>query len=94
MECHITEKGYLYIPAEDAKKYFNTGAIIVQVTGDELFIMPTKYVGAGGLILKYRNKKGDRTVFIQTYLPDDVHVGPRKAIWDENLLAFRLPLYL
>lgn len=94
MECHITEKGYLHIPAKEAKQYFNTGAIIVQIKKSDLVIMPTSYVGAGGLILKYRNAKGDRTVFIGEILPEDVHYGVREAKWDEDLLAFRVPLHI
>lgn len=94
VECQITETGYLHIPAEEANKHFNTGAIIVQVKQDHLILMPTSYVGAGGLILKYRNAKGDRTVFIDEILPDDVHYGPRKAEWDEELLAYRVSLHI
>jgi len=94
VKCQITETGYLHIPAKEASEHFNTGAIIVQVKDNHLILMPTSYVGAGGLILKYRNAKGDRTVFIHEILPDDVHFGPRRAEWDEELLAYRVPLHI
>ena len=37
--------------------------------------MPVNYVGAGGLILKYRNAKGDRSVLISQFLPSDIVYG-------------------
>jgi hypothetical protein len=94
LKCQITETGYLQIPAEIAQHYFPTGAIIAILQGQDLLIMPVNYVGAGGLILKYRNARGDRSVFISEFLPDDVDFGPRDVQWDEEALALRIPLYL
>ncbi len=93
LECQITENGYLYIPVEIARQYFTTDAVIVVLRGKDLLVMPVKYVGAGGLILKYRNAKGDRSVLISEFLPDDVDYGPRNVKWDEEALALRIPLY-
>lgn len=94
LECQITETGYLQIPKEIAEKYFTTGAVIAIIREQHLLVMPVNYVGAGGLILKYRNAKGDRSVFISEILPDDVDYGPRFVTWDEEVLALRIPLYI
>lgn len=94
LKCQITETGYLQIPSEIAQRYFTTGAIIAMLQGQNLLIMPVNYVGAGGLILKYRNAKGDRSVLIAEFLPDDVDYGQRDVQWDEKALALRIPLYL
>ncbi len=82
------------MPAEIAETYFQTNAIIVVPQEEHLLVMPVSYVGAGGLILKYRNKKGDRSVFITEFLPEDVDYGERTVEWDEEALALRVPLYL
>jgi len=94
LKCQITETGYLHIPAEIAQQYFTTGAVIALLKGKELLIMPVNYAGAGGLILKYRNAKGDRSVLLSELLPDDVDYGMRNVQWDEKALALRIPLYL
>lgn len=94
LKCQITETGYLQIPAEIAQKYFNTGAIIAIIREKDLLVMPVNYVGAGGLVLKYRNAKGDRSVLVSHILPDDIHYGLRTVKWDEEALALRIPLYI
>lgn len=93
LKCQITETGYLQVPAEVAQKHFTTGAIIAVVRGQELHVMPVNYVGAGGLILKYRNARGDRSVLISQFLPSDIVYGERTVVWDEEILALRIPLY-
>lgn len=93
LKCQINENGYLHIPSEIAEKYFKTGAVIVVLQGEHLLVMPVSYVGAGGLILKYRNAKGDRSVFVAEFLPDDVKFGTKKVVWDDEAFALRVPLY-
>lgn len=93
MKCQITEAGYLLIPADIAQWYFSTGAIMAVLRGQDLLIMPVTYVGAGGLILKYRNAKGDRSVLLSEFLPNDMVYGTRSVEWDEEALALRIPLY-
>lgn len=94
LKCQITETGYLQIPAEIAQQYFNTSAVIAIVKNQELLVMPVSYVGAGGLVLKYRNAKGDRSVLLSQFLPEDVDIGYREVVWDEEALALRVPLYI
>lgn len=92
MNCEITNNGYLYIPSTVGDK-FPTNAVIAIIQKNELCIMPVSHVGAGGLILKQRNAKGDRAVFIQEIIPENTFRGVRQANWDQTMLALRIPLY-
>jgi hypothetical protein len=88
----LTSTGYLHIPAEEAVR-FPTGTAIALVRGEELMVMPVSHLGAGGLLLKFRNSRGDRSMFVQELLPEGVPPGIRDAVWDDQYGAFRIPLY-
>lgn len=92
MKLELASTGYLHIPAEEAVR-FPTGTAIVLVRGEELWIMPVSHPGAGGLLLKWRNTRGDRSVFVQEFLPEGVPSGIRDAVWDDRLGAIRVPLF-
>lgn len=92
MKLELTSTGYLHIPAEEAVR-FPTGTAIALVRGEELWIMPVNHPGAGGLLLKLRNSRGDRSVFVQELLPEGVQPGDRAAVWDDQLGALRIPLF-
>jgi hypothetical protein len=92
VKFNITAAGYLHIPAEEAVR-FPTGTAIALVRGDELWIMPMSHLGSGGLLLKIRNSRGDRSIFIQKLLPEGVPSGVRDVAWDEQNRAFRIPLF-
>jgi hypothetical protein len=92
LKLELTSSGYLHIPAEEAVR-FPTGTAIVLIRGEELWIMPVSHPGAGGLLLKVRNSRGDRSVFVQDLLPSDVSPGVRDAEWDDRLGALRIPLF-
>jgi hypothetical protein len=91
VKLELTSTGYLHIPAEEAVR-FPTGTAIALVRGEELWIMPVSHPGAGGLLLKLRNSRGDRSVFVQELLPEGVPPGGRTAVWDDKLGALRIPL--
>ncbi|MDQ0340945.1 hypothetical protein J2S00_003785 [Caldalkalibacillus uzonensis] len=91
MKIELTSTGYLHIPAEEAVR-FPTGTAIALLRGEELWLMPVSHSGAGGLLLKQRNLRGDRSVFVQELLPDGVPPGLRDAVWDDTLGALRIPL--
>jgi hypothetical protein len=91
VKLELTSTGYLHISAEEAAR-FPTGTVIVLVRGEELWLLPVSHPGAGGLLLKIRNSRGDRSVFVQDLLPEGVHPGVRDAVWDEKLGAIRIPL--
>jgi hypothetical protein len=91
VQLELTESGYLHLPAEEAVR-FPTGTAIALVRGDELWLMPVSHAGAGGLLLKLRNPRGDRSVLVQELLPEGVPPGIRDAIWDDEVGALRIPL--
>lgn len=92
MKLELTSTGYLHIPAEEAVR-FPTGTAIALVRGEELWVMPVSHLGAGGLLLKLRNSRGDRSMFVQEILPEGVPPGIRDAVWDDQYGAFRIPLF-
>lgn len=92
MKLELTSTGYLHIPAEEAVR-FPWGTAIALVREEELWIMPVNHPGAGGLLLKWRNARGDRSVFVQELLPEGVSPGVRDAVWDDQLGALRVPLF-
>lgn len=91
MQVELTATGYLHISAEIAER-FPMGTAIVLWRGGELWLMPVSHPGAGGLLLKFRNPRGDRSVLIQEFLPEDVSSGVYDAVWDEANGALRIPL--
>jgi hypothetical protein len=93
VQFELTSTGYLHIPAEEAYR-FPTGTAIVMVHGEELWIMPVNHLGAGGLLLKLRNSRGDRSIFVQEILPDHAEPGVRDVVWDEEHGALRFPLFV
>lgn len=92
MQVELTSTGYLYIPAVEAWR-FPAGTAVALVRGDELWLMPVRNAGSGGLLLKLRNVRGDRSLFVQEFLPEGVPPGPRESVWDEELGALRIPLW-
>lgn len=91
MQVELTSSGYLHIDAAVAER-FPTGTAIVLPRDEELWLMPVSHTGAGGLLLKLRNARGDRSVLVQEYLPEGVRAGNREAIWDDENGALRIPL--
>ncbi|WP_028986318.1 hypothetical protein [Thermicanus aegyptius] len=92
MKLELTSGGYLHLPAEEAVR-FPTGTAIALVRGKELWLMPVSHPGAGGLLLKFRNPRGDRSIFVRELLPEGVLPGGRAAVWDDKLGALRIPLF-
>jgi hypothetical protein len=88
----ITDRGYLQLSAELAVRYFPNDALVVLVRDAELWLLPTLGGGAGGLVLKQRNRQGDRSVLIWELLPPDMPYGSRNAFWDEQNGALRVAL--
>ncbi|HEY8416264.1 MAG TPA: hypothetical protein VIK99_10900 [Thermaerobacter sp.] len=87
----ITDGGYLHLPAEAAGR-FPAGTAIVLVRRGELWLLPVSHPGAGGLLLKWRNARGDRSVLVHEFLPEGTPPGPRQAFWDDEAGALRIPL--
>lgn len=88
----LTEKGYLHLPADLAQRYFPNDALVALLHADELWLLPTRGPAAGGLLLKQRNRQGDRSVLIWEVLPPDVQPGQLAALWDDEHGALRIRL--
>jgi len=92
LEVAITEQGYLHLPADLAAAYFPNDLIAALPRPREVWLLPTRGAGSGGLILKQRNSRGDRSVLIWHLLPSGAPTGPRPAFWDDACGALRVAL--
>lgn len=92
MEVHLTEQGYLHLPADVARRYFPHDLLAALLRPREMWLMPTRGAGSGGLILKQRNREGDRSVLVWHLLPPQAPTGPRPAFWDDARGALRVAL--
>ncbi|MEZ5285144.1 MAG: hypothetical protein R2712_10120 [Vicinamibacterales bacterium] len=92
VDVSLTEAGYLHLPAEIARRYFPHDLLAAVQKPREVWLLPTRGAGAGGLILKQRNPGGDRALLLWHLLPPDTPPGPRPAFWDEAHGALRVAL--
>ena len=92
VELELTESGYLHIPAALAQEHLPRDVLVVLPRGNEVWLLPTRGPEAGGLLLKQRNLKGDRSVLIWEVLPEGTSTGPKTAFWDEQQGALRMAL--
>jgi hydrogenase maturation protease len=89
----FTADGSLRLTAEVAGEYFPSDALVAVPRGDELWLMPLIGPEGGGLLLKQRNPRGDRSALIWEALPpESPPVGARTAIWDSANGALRVTL--
>ncbi|WP_448541569.1 hydrogenase maturation protease [Roseiflexus sp.] len=88
----LTEKGYLHLPADLAQRYFPNDALVALVRADELWLLPTRGPAAGGLLLKQRNRQGDRSVLIWEVLSPDIRPGRLAARWDDERGMLRIAI--
>ncbi|MEZ5215039.1 MAG: hypothetical protein R2705_13885 [Ilumatobacteraceae bacterium] len=89
----FTGEGSMRLTAEVAQAYFPSDALVAVPRGDELWLMPLVGPEGGGLLLKQRNPRGDRSVLIWEALPpESPPVGTRTAIWDAANGALRVSL--
>lgn len=91
-EVEFTDQGYLVLQAEVAQEFFPFDVLVALRRGPELWLLPTRGAAAGGLILKQRNLRGDRSVLVRETLEDDVPLGVRSAFWDDGNGALRIAL--
>lgn len=88
----ITAEGNLRLSAEVAAQYFPSDALVAVPRGAELWLMPLIGPEGGGLLLKQRNLRGDRSALVAEALPTNPPVGQRQAVWDEGNGALRVDL--
>lgn len=92
MEIELTDRGYLHLPADLARRHFPEDVLVALVRGAELWLLPLRGPAAGGLLVKQRNRQGDRSVLLWGVLPEDTPPGPRAAFWDAKAGALRVAL--
>lgn len=90
LSVELTREGSLRLPAAVAEAYFPTDAMVARVVERELWLVPVRGEGGGGLLLKRRNRAGDRAVVIWEALPADVSCGELPAYWDEPRGTLRI----
>lgn len=88
----FTEDGYLRMSMEVATEYFPSDALVAVPRGTELWLMPLVGPEGGGLLLKQRNVRGDRSTLIWEALPDPMPKGERPAVWDHQNGALRVAI--
>lgn len=89
----FTADGSLRLAAEVARTYFPADALVAVPRGNELWLMPLVSTEGGGLLLKQRNPRGDRSTLIWEALPPGAApVGERDAVWDHDNGALRVDL--
>lgn len=89
-DVEFTADGYLHLDASVATEFFPTDALVAVLKGTELWLLPLVGPEGGGLLLKQRNARGDRSTLVWEVLPSDRPVGTREAVWDETRGALRV----
>lgn len=92
LSVELTAQGSLYLSADLAETYFPHDALIALPKERELWLMPMRGEGGGGLLLKRKNAKGDRAVIVWEALPEDAPSGRLDAFWDDRCGALRVAL--
>lgn len=94
MRVELTALGDLVVPAEVAEACFpGADSVLVSARAGELWVGRMGGRAVGGLILKQRNLKGDRSVLVvEQLLEVSWDPGPRVAVWDAAERALRIPL--
>lgn len=86
----ITADGQLRLGADVAARYFPADSLVAMPRGRELWLLPLVGPEGGGLLLKQRNRRGDRSALVREALPPDPAVGVRPAVWDDQHGALRV----
>ncbi|MFV9507250.1 MAG: hydrogenase maturation protease [Oscillochloridaceae bacterium umkhey_bin13] len=92
LTVELTAQGYLHLPAEVAGRYFPQDVLVALTRNQELWLLPTRGPAAGGLLLKQRNARGDRSVLIWELVPAGTPPGARPAHWDDAHGALKVTL--
>lgn len=88
----FTADGYLRLSSDLAGLRFPSGAAVAMVRDGALVLIPLRGPESGGLVLKQRTLAGDRSLLVREVLEDRVPCGPRRAHWDADEGALRIPL--
>ena len=86
----FTADGYLRLDSGCARQFFPGDAVVVLDKGEQVWVLPLRGTSSGGLLLKQRNRAGDRSVLVREALGDAIPVGVRDGRWDEQQGALRI----
>lgn len=94
MRVELSPGGDLLLSAEVAQRCFGPApSALVAVREGELWAMALGPGAVGGLLLKQRNRAGDRSMLVIEPLRDtEWEPGVREAWWDPAERALRVPL--
>lgn len=92
LQVEFTADGYVRLDARLAASRFPSDAVAAVRRDADLWLIPLRGPRSGGLLLKQRNPAGDRSTLVREVLDDDVPVGIRDAIWDDDQGALRVPM--
>ncbi len=90
LHLELTPGGYLRISSEDAKQFFPQDTLLALWRDGSLWLLPTRGAAAGGLMLKQRNVRGDRSLLISEVFDFQIPAGSYSALWDHDLGGFRM----
>jgi hydrogenase maturation protease len=92
LAVEFTDDGYLRLGAALSAAHFPANVAVGAVRDEELWLLPLRGPRSGGLLLKQRNPAGDRAVLVRELLRDVIPTGARRAYWDSDHGALRIPL--
>jgi hydrogenase maturation protease len=92
LTVQFTEDGYLRLSAALSAAHFPAHVAVGAVRDDQLWLLPLRGPRNGGLLLKQRTPAGDRAVLVRELLHDVIPAGVRRAFWDDDHGALRIPL--
>jgi hydrogenase maturation protease len=92
LAVEFTKDGYLRLSAVLSAARFPANVAVGAVRDDQLWLLPLRGPRSGGLLLKQRNAAGDRAVLVRELLHDVIPTGVRRAFWDTDHGALRIPL--
>lgn len=86
----ITSDGYMRLSKEDAEKFFPEDTLVAIRRDGQLYLLPTRGAAAGGLMLKRRNARGDRSLLVNELFQFQVPEGVFPAVWDDQIAGLRV----
>lgn len=92
-EVTVTADGYLHLDHDLARRRFPADVLVARMTPDEsLELVPLQGIANGGLVLRQRNPRGDRTVLIHEVFGFASRPGTYAASWDPEDGCLRVSL--
>jgi hydrogenase maturation protease len=86
----ITSDGYMRLSKEHSEQFFPEDTLVAIKRDGQLYLLPTRGAAAGGLLLKRRNARGDRSLLVSELFQFDIPVGIFTATWDEQISGLRV----